>query len=161
MHEGGVVAIRRMIDRLVKAERDMRLAADAAALLAEQGGRLPSAREFFERLIVAYVRPYTNDSERKPLPDELLPAEPDQRQLHDWLVTLRARLCAHSDATDHRRAVDPFAEHGYTEAHAPLAALVYRRIAALAREQGEKIRRERERLEQQLGDAAVPTDPTI
>ncbi len=138
----------------------MKLAAETAEGLIDDES-LRGWRVLETGLVVTYARPYTLDSQRRGLPEELYP-EGDDRPLHDSLMALRDELYAHTDETPHREAVDPFGDHSYAERYpAGLAETALPRIAGLARRQAERLRAAREALEQELRDRGVPPDRTL
>ena len=156
MHESEVNGIKREIEQLVKARKDMRMVAEQAALF-EGNEFIPVASIESTDMVVAYCRGYSTDGERRvPITASLLPPEGDEffSSTVSDLLALRDRVLAHSDETSNRIAADPFGEHRYTEGYRHWNPNVFAKIAELARAQRAALRRRAEPASRQAEIAA-------
>jgi len=158
MHPTEINRLQNEIRRLLLAEKDMCLVADAAEVMAESD--YVSCRELVQvGMVVAYCRPFSGGPPREPMTevDALAPTS----SLHARLFEVRNKLYAHTD-DDYRlrrEAVDPFGEHSYSEESAMLIPDLLLPIRDLARENEGRFREERQAREQRLRDEGVPPKP--
>jgi hypothetical protein len=155
MHESDVNKTKRELRRVLLAEQDMRLVANEVAAIQEQPSLYSRALE--AGLVVIYARAYTEDGRRN-RPEVELHRQDADGEIHRRFMDLRDQVYAHADETDARAAVDPFGDYGYAEEWEPLNANDRRLLGELAARQHERLKAERERLQQVLRDAGV--DPT-
>jgi hypothetical protein len=161
LDESEVNRRRREIRRLLLAEQDMRLTAQAAVALRKRPDRLLETA-----LVVVYCRPFSGapkeGREPQTVVDELAP-KGDALNLHEQLFLVRNKLYAHTDDEfEHRReGVDVFGDHRYSEQYAELNRDLLEPIESHALALAEEFKEARERRQDELRAAGVPPDVLV
>ena len=159
MNESQRNAIRKEIKRLRLAASDMNQVAAAAAQLTLSGVRLMEGAERIVHtgIVVAYVRPFRNAGIGNLSEDDWAPPTPEDRALHDRIVTLRDKVYAHTDNTEYRDIEDTSELLGleggptYAESWVSLSPEGVNRIGRLAETQARRFAEGADELEYQLG----------